>query len=193
MATGDTSDPKLLLWKWDLLWRSSFGGNRLQLWEGLSHQTWVSSEQTRIKMWAWAFDLREDAGHNMSQWSPWWQSSLSLHGWGIVFPHHSGRCQDFGATEKAPHQWGSKDEVRLKHFYPRWSRQDGLRPHRVPDGVKKNCRKRPMALCETVPLVCNMTFAVSYFLRNCFLGNFGETCQCTASSWQWATNPTAAR
>ena len=186
MATGDTSDPSCFFGS-----ETYFEGHRLEA-TGYSYEKalvikheWAVSRQeskcepgplicarmrvTMVSVIVTKFSITTRMRHRFS--SPFW------------------KMPRFWRATKAPHQWGSKDEVRLKHFYPRWSRQDGLlRPHRVPDGVKKIAGSdwwpfaKPFLWFATLPLLFPISLGTAW-------GNFGETCQCCDSEQLSSNEP----
>ena len=142
MATGDTSDPSRFFGS-----ATYYDGHQRLEATGYSYENAliIKHEQTGIKMWACAFDLREDSEHkglrdgdkvlyhytDEASFFP----ITSLEGARIwANPDVNNTDSFFGlgvyATEKAPHQWRSKDEVHLNNFYPTrqnfrtWSRQE---------------------------------------------------------------------
>ena len=130
METGDTSDPSRFFGS-----ATYFEGHHRLGATGYSYENAliIKHEQTGIRMWACAFDLREDSEHkglrdgdkvlyhytDEASFFP----ITSLEGARIwANPDVNNTDSFFGlgvyATEKAPHQWRSKDEVRLNNFYP---------------------------------------------------------------------------
>ena len=126
---GETRDPSCFFGS-----KPYFEGKRLEA-TGYSyeHALVIKHEPTGINMWTCAFDLREDVGHRglrdgdkvlyhyTDEKSFFLITSLED---AIIFANNDlgNRDSYFGlgiyATEKAPHQWRSKDEVRLNNFYP---------------------------------------------------------------------------
>ena len=129
VATGETRDPSCFFGS-----EPYFEGKRLEA-TGYSYKNAliIKHEPTGINLWACAFDLREDAGHKglrdgdkvLYHYTDVKSFFLitSLEG-AKIFASNDPENKDsyFGlgvyATEKAPHQWRSKDEVRLNNFYP---------------------------------------------------------------------------